>query len=68
MRSSYSPVRSVQTGALGQGTNLIDHHAGLKASVRCDLLQRRINSHTHNVRAGCLVTLQVELIEDLRAA
>src|SRR3984885_4261330 len=56
-------VGRVQALAGREGLHLLDHNAALKAGVDRDLLQRRLDGHAHDVRAGRLVAHQVQLVE-----
>src|SRR5690242_3288165 len=55
--------RGVQALPGGQGLDLLDHHAALEAGVHRDLLERLFQRTAHDLRAGRLVTRQVELLE-----
>src|SRR6476646_9432065 len=53
----------VQALAFLHGADLLDHDTALEAGVRGDLLDGLLERAAHDLRAGCLVALEVDLVE-----
>ena len=55
--------RSVEAVTCGQVGDLVRNNAGLEACVECDLLERSGQCNANDVRAGCLVTFELEVVQ-----
>lgn len=55
--------RSVEAVTCGQVGDLVRNNAGLEACVECDLLERCGQCNANDVRAGCLVTFELEVVQ-----
>ena len=61
--STYSPVAALRPWPTLEVAHLLHHDAALEAGVDRDLLERGLERDLHDVGAGRLVTLELELLE-----